>query len=567
MMKFLSTYLAFFSEERVLRRNVRSLLKYVAFLAVVITFFALLFHFIMRNFEGEEHSLLTGFYWTLTVMSTLGFGDITFSTDIGRAFSLLVLVSGIVLLLIVLPFAFIRFFYAPWLEARLRQRAPRTVPPGTRDHVVICALDSIAPGLVASLRTRGIPCIVIEPDPARAAALHGGELPVVTGEVDSAATYRNLAVDRARIVFANANDVTNTNITLTVREVSPEVPIAAVAENPDSIDILELSGANHVLSLKDRLGEQLAGRVNAGHAQAHVIGRLHNLLVAEFPVHRTPLVGRTIRASKLREIAGVNVIGVWEQGKLLPVQPDLELKDLSVPVVVGTREELDRLDEFLCIYDANYNPVVVIGGGRVGRAAARILIKTGVAVTIVERRSALQSRLAELSCRVVFGDAARREVMDEAGLAEAPSVLLTTSDDAVNLYLCIYCRRLNPKLRIVSRITHQRNMESIQRAGADLALSYAHLGAESILSLIHGRELVVLGEGVEMRSVTVPPALVGRTLAESGIGALFQVNVVAVRCPDGDRFSASPSTILESGSELLLVADPERMASFLENLP
>jgi hypothetical protein len=36
-----------------------------------------------------------------------------------------VLLSGIVLLLILLPFMFIRLFYAPWLEAQVRFRAPR----------------------------------------------------------------------------------------------------------------------------------------------------------------------------------------------------------------------------------------------------------------------------------------------------------------------------------------------------------------------------------------------------------------------------------------------------------
>jgi voltage-gated potassium channel len=70
--------------------------------------------------EGRYHSWITGVYWTLTVMTTLGFGDITFASDIGRFFSIIVLLSGIVLLLILLPFMFIRLFYAPWLEAQVR---------------------------------------------------------------------------------------------------------------------------------------------------------------------------------------------------------------------------------------------------------------------------------------------------------------------------------------------------------------------------------------------------------------------------------------------------------------
>ena len=68
----------------------------------------------------------------------------------------------------------------------------------------------------------------------------------------------------------------------------------------------------------------------------------------------------------------------------------------------------------------------------------------------------------------------------------ASSVLLTTNDDAMNIYLAVYCRRLNPALRIVSRITHERNVEAIHRAGADFVLSYTTLGVEAVMSLLRG---------------------------------------------------------------------------------
>ena len=66
------------------RRNVRILLRFVAALLGMVTLFSILFHFLMAV-EGKDYSWLTGFYWTLTVMSTLGFGDITFHTDSGVA--------------------------------------------------------------------------------------------------------------------------------------------------------------------------------------------------------------------------------------------------------------------------------------------------------------------------------------------------------------------------------------------------------------------------------------------------------------------------------------------------
>jgi Trk K+ transport system NAD-binding subunit len=85
---------------------------------------------------------------------------------------------------------------------------------------------------------------------------------VRSGDVDAVETYRATGVARARLVLANASDTVNSNIVLTVRELSESVPIVAVAEAEDSIDVLELSGATHVLPLKHRLGEHLANRVN-----------------------------------------------------------------------------------------------------------------------------------------------------------------------------------------------------------------------------------------------------------------------------------------------------------------
>ena len=128
-MKFLTPQLTYLLQQQQTRQNLQALSKYLAFLAGTVAVYSVLFHLLML-YEGQQHTWLTGLYWTLTVMSTLGFGDITFQGDLGRMFSIVVLLSGIVLLLIVLPFAFIRFFYAPWLEAQLRLRAPRQ--PGAR---------------------------------------------------------------------------------------------------------------------------------------------------------------------------------------------------------------------------------------------------------------------------------------------------------------------------------------------------------------------------------------------------------------------------------------------------
>ncbi len=563
-MKYLSGHLGYALYDAQLRQNLGGLLRYLGFLIGVILLYSVLFHLIMVTVEGQEHSWLTGAYWTLTVMSTLGFGDITFSSDLGRIFSIVVLLSGIILLLIVLPFAFIRYFYAPWLEAKLRLRAPLSVPPGTSGHVVFTAWDMVSQGLAPWLEAEGIPYWVIEEDGVAAARMHGDEVRVVRGVLDDVETYRRLMVQEARLVVLAQGDLTNTNLALTIRDVSTRVPLAAFVEDEHSIDILELAGCDYAIPIKKRLGEHLANRVSAGHAEAHIVGEYGDLLLAEFSAHDTPFAGKSIQEARLREVAGLSVVGVWERGKMLPGRPGTPITPLSILAVAGSMESIERLNEFLWIYDTNWNPVVVIGGGKVGQAVAAALKRRSIPVHMVERDPSLASALADLPDRLVLGDAADREVMRSVGVEDAPSIVLTTNDDATNIYLAAYSRRLNPEARIVSRITHDRNLASIQRAGADLTLSYTTLGVETLHSLLYRRLPILLGEGIGFHELPCPPSLEGTTLQESGIGRRTGLTVIAVEAGDTLLTDPGPRTVLSPGCVLLAIGSHEQALAFRE---
>lgn len=544
------------------RRNLGVLLKFLGVLLGMIAIYTVVFHVIMVSVEGKDHSWVTGFYWTLTVMSTLGFGDIVFDSDVGRIFSILVLVSGIVMLLILLPFTLIRSFYAPWLEAQIRGRAPRKVADDLTGHVVICGYDALATGLMERLALYDIPYCLIESDLAEAARKQREGLSVIAGDVDSRETYVNIRAAHARLIVANLTDEVNTNITITSRDVAPSAPIVATATAEDSIDVLELSGCTHVLPLHQQLAERLANRINAGHAQVHVIGGIRNLLIAEFAVHNTPFAGRTIRETQIREATGVEIVSVWERGKLLPARPDTYLSNASLLVVAGTEQQILELNLLLVIYDINYNPVLVIGGGKVGRATARALRRKDVAVHLIERNEALRPRIGEIPTRLFQGEAADRDLLMEAGLNNAPAVVLSGSDDAMNIYLAVFCRRLNPEVLILSRLTHHRNLEAIYRAGADFALSYASLGVEDIFAQLHAQELLVIGEGVELFVVPAPVSLVGRDLDGCAVAERTGLTIVGVQ-QNGVVVTNPPgSTSLQKGTELIMLGSNEQRQAF-----
>ena len=115
-----------------MRRNLGPIVGLVLLVGLIIAFYSGVFVLLMQR-EGSRPTWFTGVYWTLQTMSTLGYGDLTFRSDLGRMFSVLVLVSGMVLLFVLLPFTLIQFLYAPWLEARRTARTPRQLPATTRD--------------------------------------------------------------------------------------------------------------------------------------------------------------------------------------------------------------------------------------------------------------------------------------------------------------------------------------------------------------------------------------------------------------------------------------------------
>ena len=543
------------------RTNLNAFLKYVVFLVVLISVYAVLFHLIMIRIEGQQHTWITGFYWTLVVMTTLGLGDITFRTDVGRLFSIIVLLSGVVFLLVMLPFLFIRQFYAPWLESRMRLRAPREVRADTAGHVVITEYDPVAVALVERLRAAGIPYFIVEPDPAKAARFVAEDLSVIAGENDSRETYERLRTEAARLVVANCEDTVNTNITITVREVAPDVHVAAVVEEEDSIDILELSGATTVLPLKRQLGESLANRVDSGRAEAHVIGSFRGVQIAELPAHDTPLSGALVRDTHLRQRTGLSVVGLWERGKLKPAFPDTAIRSDSVLVVAGTAPQIAALDGLIA-RDHTPAPVLVIGAGKVGQAAARALARKGLEVHVLDRDAKALSALAPEVHAIHEGDAADRDLIEHAGITRVASVLLTTNDDAVNIYLAVYCRKLNADVRIVSRITHERNVEAIHRAGADFVLSYTSLGVESIMALVGGDATVMLGEGVRLFELPVPGSLAGRPLSQTGIGSRTGLSVVAMDVSGTLTTQLTADTILPAGGKLLMLGSQGQRERF-----
>ncbi len=556
-MKFIASELNFFFQKKTTRINLKRLLIFIGFLIGVVFLFTSLFQ-VISKYEGQEHSWIAGLYWTLVTMSTLGFGDIVFYTDLGRVFSATVLITGVVFLLVMLPFTFIQFFYAPWLEAQAQARAPRKLDPNTKNHIILTKYNSVAVAFIEKLEAFNYEYWIVIADLNDALEISDLGYKVVHGAVDDPDTWDKVFVKRAALVVANDNERVNTNVTFTIRELTESVPIVSFTHTDEAVDILKLAGSNLVLNLAEMMGQSLVRRVVSGSARVHVIGRFHELVIAEAPTLETPLVGKTLTETRLRELTGVNVVGIWERGKYRIATSESKIDEKSILVLVGTVESLRKYDELLGIYHATDAPVVILGGGRVGEVVARSLKERQIPFKIVEK----SGHINKYKDMQVVGDASDLKILKKAKLDQAHTVIITPNQDDTNIFLTLYCRRLRPDLQIISRATLDRNQQTLRRAGADFTLSYSTMGANAIFNFLQRGEVVMLAEGLNVFRVKMPRKLREKRIEELDIRNNTGCTIVGVDESGEITLQPDPDFQLKEHHRLILIGTLEAEKKF-----
>jgi CPA2 family monovalent cation:H+ antiporter-2 len=110
--------------------------------------------------------------------------------------------------------------------------------------------------------------------------------------------------------------------------------------------------------------------------------------------------------------------------------------------------------------------VVICGYGRSGQNLARFLDQEGVAFIALDNDPQRIGDATAAGERVVFGDAARREVLLAAGLARARVVIVTYADTASALRILAHVQEARPGLPVIVRTVDDSDVEKLRNAGA-----------------------------------------------------------------------------------------------------
>lgn len=321
----------------------KTLLKSVFGAFAIILVYMLLFLEIMILEGQTAHINVTdAIYWVVTTLTTVGYGDITMTSNIGKLYAVFVQLSGIPLVFGIL----FTLVIIPWMEKKIQSNIPSRAPKKLNDHIIICGYNRLIETLIEELKENDIPYILVEEEAELVMELLKRNIHAIYGLVSEEETLRNANIKEARFLIANRSDEMNANIVLTARNIS-DVNIIAIVEDRANKKYLKYAGATSVVSPKELFG-RFIGRKAADPFVNRLTGAtefFEGVSIVELPIYpKSPLMGKSMKNAAIREKTGANVVGMWKGGSLtFIIKPTDIIKDNSVLLAIGSNEQLSKL--------------------------------------------------------------------------------------------------------------------------------------------------------------------------------------------------------------------------------
>ena len=307
------------------------------------------------GYRAIEHaSWWDSFYMTVITLTTVGYGEVFPLSRSGEAFTVLLLLAGLGLLIVVATEA-ARSVVEGEVAAALGLRRRSRMMERLDGHEIVCGWGRMGQAVVEELQRLGRPFVVIERNPDKVARLQAAGLPCIAGDATAEASLHAAGAERARGLVACLNDdAHNVYTVLTARSINPRLYIVARAGQEGAEERIVRAGADRVVNPYHlgglRLAHVLVKPAVVDFLEVSLGPRGAELQLEQVRLEASsPLVGCTLAAAELRSRWGVGVVGVQRGERLFPnPEPHFELAVGDVLVVLGPRERLERFEGGVC---------------------------------------------------------------------------------------------------------------------------------------------------------------------------------------------------------------------------
>lgn len=202
--------------------------------------------------------------------------------------------------------------------------------------------------------------------------------------------------------------------------------------------------------------------------------------------------------------------------------------------------------------------IILCGYGQTGKAAAKDLLSRGVdpkSIVVVDESSSAVDDATRANLVGVLGDASRTEVLEQAGIREAKTIIIAPSRDDTAVLITLTSRELNPKAHITVGGREKENLHLLRQGGANEVIDATAaigrmlgLGAQNPAAARVLDDLMLAGEGLELVELDASTGGNDALPAEASLVAIVRDGArVAQRECQPDR--------IRSGDRIVVVMD------------
>jgi voltage-gated potassium channel len=290
---------------------------------------------------SEGTNVWNSFVWALDIVATVG--SIQAPTDTGgEVVKVVLIVLGVGTLFYALV-SVTEFFVAGHLSGLLERRRTRRMIDSLTDHYVICGYGRVGRQVAGDLAAAGAKYVVVDSNPDNRERAQAIGVRFLEGAASEDELLRAAGIERARAVVACVDsDAENIVITLSARELAPDIKIIARASADDAEKKLLRAGADRVISPYKASGHEMARLA----LHPNVSGAVE--LAPEYRMEEIEVTeGSAGSGRNIGDIrGGAVIVALRRPDGHFVAQPPAEttLADGDVLVAMGTDRTMSRLE-------------------------------------------------------------------------------------------------------------------------------------------------------------------------------------------------------------------------------
>ena len=205
-----------------------------------------------------------------------------------------------------------------------------------------------------------------------------------------------------------------------------------------------------------------------------------------------------------------------------------------------------------------HDHTIVCGYGTKGRTAISTLLGQGgdaASIIVIDPDAERRAAATAAGLAAVAGEAAAREVLEEAGIADARAVVIAVDRDDSAVLIALTARELAPNASIVASVREQENVHLLHQSGADSVVTSSGaagrlLGIASTTPVLAEvlEDLLSVGSGLDIAEHAVEPDDAGPLAELSYQGGPI---VAVIRDEEVLRFDDERAAVLQPGDRVV----------------